>query len=225
MDMLSFKQWLRCSVIWDVARAFKLSRTRVQWRKENLHNETVPMNNFNIDLVSVGKGTYGELNIVTFGDNTKLHIGNYVSISRDVVFFLDAEHYTNHISTYPFKVKCLEENSEAFSKGDIFVGDDCWIGYGSRIMSGVHIGKGAIIATGSVVTKDVPDYSIVGGAPARIIKYRLSEENINKIRGINYDTLDAETVKNNIDILYADLDAISKEEIEGAFGINRANRP
>ena len=54
----------------------------------------------------------------------------------------------------------------------VIVGDDVWIGYGAIIMSGVHIGKGAIIAAGSVVTKDVEAYAIVGGNPAKLLKYR-----------------------------------------------------
>ena len=58
----------------------------------------------------------------------------------------------------------LGENSEAMSKGDITVDNDVWIGYGATIMSGVHIGQGAIVAAGAVVTKDVPPYAIVGGS-------------------------------------------------------------
>ena len=64
------------------------------------------------------------------------------------------------------------QSTEAFGKGDIIVEDDVWIGYGAVIMSGVTIKQGAVIAAGSVVVKDVPAYSIVGGAPAKIIKYR-----------------------------------------------------
>lgn len=211
--MMSFREWIQCSIIWDLARVIKLSRTKKKWRKRNKHNETMPVNNFDVNLVEVGKATYGDLNVITFGNSTRLHIGNYVSISRDVSFFLDAEHYTNHISTYPFKVKCLKENSEAFSKGDIFIDDDCWIGYGSKIMSGVRVGKGAIVAAGSVVTKDVPAYSIVGGIPAKVIRYRFGEKIRNDIGKIDYRLFDNEYIQNHIDILYKDVTLINENEI------------
>ena len=71
-------------------------------------------------------------------------IGNYVSIAENVYFLLDVEHYIDHISTYPFRVKLLQEcKSESFAKGNIVVEDDVWIGFGAVIMSGVTIGKGA----------------------------------------------------------------------------------
>lgn len=54
----------------------------------------------------------------------------------------------------------------------VVIGDDVWIGARSIILKGVHIGKGAVIAAGAVVTKDVPEYAIVGGVPAKVIKYR-----------------------------------------------------
>jgi carbonic anhydrase/acetyltransferase-like protein (isoleucine patch superfamily) len=58
------------------------------------------------------------------------------------------------------------------SKGDIIIGDDVWIGCGSQVLAGVRIGTGAVIAAGSLVNKDVPDYAVVAGVPARVIKYR-----------------------------------------------------
>lgn len=69
---------------------------------------------------------------------------------------LSADHPTDLLSTYPYKVKLLNQPLEGVSKGDIVVGDDVWFGFRSTIMSGVHIGQGAIIAAGAVVTKDVP---------------------------------------------------------------------
>ena len=71
---------------------------------------------------------------------------------------------------------CLFDGiDEATSKGDIIVQDDVWIGYGATILSGLTIGQGAVIAAGSVVTKDVTPYSVVAGVPARVIKYHFGE--------------------------------------------------
>ena len=78
---------------------------------------------FHRELVSVGKMTYGELNIVTFNNNTKLKIGSYCSIAQHVTFMLDVEHRIDTIATYPFKAKSLYLGDEAFSKGDIVIGD------------------------------------------------------------------------------------------------------
>ena len=161
-------------------RFIKLTLTnylfRKKWRKHNQHNATVPVNIFRFEKVSVGKKTYGALNVTDFSPaNTMLKIGNYCSISPGVQFLLGGEHQINSISTFPFKVKCFGFEYEAGSKGDIIVGDDVWIGTNAIICSGVNIGQGAIVAAGSVVTKSVEPYAIVGGNPAKLIRYRFEE--------------------------------------------------
>ncbi len=175
---------------------------QMKWKKYNSHNQTIPARLFFSQVVSVGKGTYGGLNILTYNKNTRLFIGHYCSIAPNVTFILSADHYLNNISTYPFLVKTLGHDFEGVAKGDIIVGDDVWIGYGATIMSGVHIGQGAVVAAGAVVTKDVPSYAIVGGVPAKVIKYRFSPEIIEKLMKIDYSKLDKETVEKNIDKLY-----------------------
>ena len=200
---LSISEWLHYSLIKDLGSRIKLNAFKRAWRRQNQHNGTFPMNRFPIECVTVGNESYGELSVVTFADKTRLKIGHYVSISQEVKFMLDVEHYIDHISTFPFKVKVLKECPyEAFSKGDIIVDDDVWIGYGSIIMSGVHIGQGAIVAAGAVVTKDVPPYAIVGGVPASVIKYRFDEEIIKELSKIDYSKLDKQTIQNNISMLY-----------------------
>ena len=72
------------------------------------------------------------------------------------------------------------------NKGDIVIGNDVWIGYEAVIMTGVHIGNGAIIAARAVVTKDVPPYTIVGGVPARPIRKRFDEEVIRKLETLQW---------------------------------------
>ena len=153
------------------------------------------------------------MNVISFSKKSRLFIGNYVSIAQNVTFLLDVEHYTKHLSTYPFRVKILEtEKTESFSKGDIIVEDDVWIGYGVILLSGIHIGKGAIIAAGSIVTKDVEPYSIVAGVPAKLKKMRFDKAVENSIRNVKYELLDYNTIKNNIDILYMDIE--NEEKIE-----------
>lgn len=118
-----------------------------------------------------------------FNDD-KLIIGKFCMIAADVTFIMNgSNHLTDSISTYPFSVfgkswaKAMD--GKAFpQKGNIEVGNDVWIGYGVTIMPGVKIGDGAIVATKSVVIKDVAPYAIVGGNPAKEIKKRYSDEEI-----------------------------------------------
>ncbi len=188
----------------------KLNRFKRIWRRKNKDNGTVPMSFFHQELVSVGKMSYGELNIVTFNNNTKLKIGSYCSIAQHVTFMLDVEHQINTIATYPFKAKSLNLGDEAFSKGDIVVDDDVWIGYGATILSGVHVGQGAVIAAGAVVTKDVPPYAVVGGVPAKVIKYRFSEELIKELLKVDFSKLTDDMIKEHIDDLYTELTDIKR---------------
>ena len=123
------------------------------------------------DRLELGKASYGELSVVSFNLKSKLIIGNYCSVAQKVTFLLDVDHPMNQFSTYPFRVKFLNTHQfEAISKGDIFVGDDVWIGYGATILSGVNIGQGAVIAAGALVTHNVPPHEIWGGCPAKCIR-------------------------------------------------------
>lgn len=185
-------------IIWKIKKKI----FQHKWRKSNPHNYTEAVNCFDMDKVSVGKYTYGGLEVLNSGTNSKLIIGNFCSIASNVFFCLGGEHSIDTISSYPFKVKVMGEEYEAISKGDIEVGDDVWIGHGAQLMSGIRIGQGAVIAAGAVVTKDVPAYAIVGGVPAKVIRYRFDEEIIQKMLEIDYSKLDEDMIRDNIDILY-----------------------
>ena len=94
----------------------------------------------------------------------KLIVGNYVSIASDSLFLLGTNHQTDTITTYPLHSKLIGRTPmDALSRGPIVVEDEAWIGSNAIVMSGVSIGKGAIVAAGAIVTKDVPPYAIVGG--------------------------------------------------------------
>lgn len=178
-----------------------------QWRETNSHNDTFlnyPL--YCAECVSVGRGTYGPINVEMSRKDYRLRIGNYCSIANGVTFVLSSEHPTNHISTYPFKVKVIQdENPEAVSKGDIIVEDDVWIGFGATVLSSVRIGQGAVVAAGAVVTKDVPPYAIVGGVPAKVIKYRFTPELIEELLQVDFSQLDDTAIKDNINALYEEL--------------------
>lgn len=166
---------------------------------------------FEINTVSVGKETYGLLNIISHNEVNRLEIGNYCSIAPNVVFVLSGEHATDYISTFPFKTHTLKSQKyEAESHGNIIVDDDVWIGTGAIIMSGVHIHQGAVIAAGAVVTKDVQPYEIVGGIPAKTLRKRFEQDIINELLNVDYSALDKQQIKEHIDDLYVPLTSVEQ---------------
>lgn len=187
----------------DKVKRYFLKR---QWRKQNPHNTTSAVNIFSMKCVQVGNGTYGGLDILNFGETARLYIGNYCSIAPGVKIILDADHSIKNISTFPFKVKCTHTATlEGESKGDIRIEDDVWIGCNAIILSGVTIGQGAVIAAGAVVSKDVPPYSIVGGVPAHVVKYRFEEELREELLKIDFSKLSQDMIEKNIERLYKPL--------------------
>ena len=102
--------------------------------------------------------SYGLLNILSYSpSNERLQIGNYVSIAPNVLFILGGNHQINTITNFPLYSLLISPNPiDSESKGLIVIEDEVWIGANATILSGVRIAKGAIIAAGSVVTKDVP---------------------------------------------------------------------
>ncbi len=175
---------------------FRLFCFKRQWRKVNQHNHVVAKNIFPIKCIQCGKETYGDLNVLCYGVDRKLIIGDFCSIGPEVLFIVSAEHHTDHIFTFPLKQRLLKTvTTEAFGKGDIFVGNDVWIGARATILSGVTVGQGAIIAAGSMVTEDVPPYAIVGGNPARIIKMRFSDEIINELKLVEFSEINITLIR------------------------------
>ncbi len=128
-------------------------------------------------------------------------IGNYCSISHDVICGL-GNHPLNNFSTSPLfykinnplKIKVVNKNSDYQEYKPIEIGNDVWIGARVVVMDGVKIGHGAVIATGAVVTKDVPAFAIVGGVPAKLIRYRLSSEEQEKMTESRWWEKDAHEV-------------------------------
>lgn len=188
-----------------IKEKIKLIRARKEWRKLNCHNHTTIAFQLDTKKVVVGKATYGELIVYNNGTDSKVSIGNYCSIGPEVMFLVGSDHNTNHISTYPFKAMMIDGRPEAISKGDIVVGDDVWIGARSIVLSGVTIGQGAVIAAGAVVSTDVPPYAIVGGVPAKVIKYRFEPNMIDMLMRIDFSVLEKENIEHNLDELYVDL--------------------
>jgi acetyltransferase-like isoleucine patch superfamily enzyme len=195
-----------------IVRFFERRSLENQWRKNNRHNETKMGDRFfPLHVVKVGKGTYGTITVQSLyvTPDEKLTIGNYVSIAPDVTFFLGVNHQINTATTYPFYSKLIQRSPvDAIGNGPIVIEDEVWIGTGSRIMSGVTVGKGAIIAAGSIVTKDVAPYAIVGGSPAKLIRYRFHSDIIGILKPICFANFSDEWIKKNIKIIYKKIETV-----------------
>ncbi len=187
------------------------------FRINNKHNSVSMVGVYDKKCVSVGKYSYGGINCLSFNSEYKLKIGNFVSIAPGTTFVLSADHNINCLSTFPFKAKILKMGNEGVSKGDIVIEDDVWIGQNAIVLSGVHVGQGAVIAAGTVVSKDVPPYSVVAGVPAKIIKYRFKKEIIDYLISLDYSRLNGKIIQKNIDKLYTPLEGKSVSEIQKLF--------
>lgn len=131
------------------------------------------------------------------GELPTIKIGKYCSIATNCSFIL-SNHLSNRFTTSPINKSIFPHgkgNTSSYSKDDIVICNDVWIGANCSIIDGITIGNGAIIAAGSVVTKSVEPYSIVGGNPAKHIKYRLPEDIIKRIEATNFWELPIEKIK------------------------------
>ena len=153
----------------------------------------------------IGPFSYGEMIVFRYGDSdANLEIGNYCSFAADVKIFLGGEHRTDWVSTYPFNALHPEFShieGHPRSKGDVRIGNDVWLGRGAVVLSGVTIGDGAAVGAYSVVTKDVPDYAIVGGNPAKLLKMRFPPEVVERLRAIQWWNWSPERVKRAVPYL------------------------
>jgi len=118
----------------------------------------------------------------------RLIIGRFCAIAAGVRFLMPgANHAELGPSTYPFGIfgppwdTTMDLVMSAPSRGDTVVGHDVWLGYSALVLPGVTIGHGAVVAAGSVVARDVPPYAIVAGNPARVVRSRFAEEDVERL--------------------------------------------
>lgn len=151
---------------------------------------------------SVGEYTY----IAPRSEIIHAKIGKYCSIAADTCIGL-ALHPLNFISTSPIFFSPANATGHSWVEGEneffeefkeTVIGNDVWIGARAMVLGGVHVGDGAVVAAGAVVTKDVPPYSIVGGVPAKVIKYRFQEDKIRWLLDLKWWDKSPEYLKKNI---------------------------
>lgn len=168
--------------------------------------------------IIVGDYTYYDdfEDVHNFEKNVKYHfdfvgdqliIGKFCMIASDVTFIMNgANHLSDAITSYPFAIFggdwAHAMNGKSYpSKGNTIIGNDVWIGHKATIMPGVKVGDGAIIATNATVTKDVAPYSIVGGNPAKEIKKRFTQHEIDQFLALKWWDWDIEKITDNVQLL------------------------
>lgn len=137
-------------------------------------------------------------------------IGSFCSISDNIQIISETHPTRDYLSTSPVFYSTNNVCGKSFAKNQSFqerirvdkhyrvvIGNDVWVGINSIIIGGVTIGDGAIIAAGSVVTKDVPPFAVVGGVPAKIIRYRFTPEDIQKVQEMQWWDWDDLKIENN----------------------------
>ena len=174
-------------------------------------------------MIEIGRYSYdvNSLKIKSWGEDFYLRIGHFCSIGGNVSLYLGGNHNTKWITTFPFGhisrdiFDIFDGNGHPNTdKNFIVIENDVWIGGDSSIYRGVTIGNGAVIAANSHVVHDVEPYSIVGGNPAKLLKYRFTEDIIEKLLKIRWWDLGDETINKLTPFLCSENFDMFFEEVE-----------
>lgn len=197
-----------------VGRALRrLTRKRVK---------TTPSLQEQFPQYEIGRHTYGLLGVRDDGGGSTLSIGAFSSIAEGVTVFTGGEHRPDWVTTYPFNVlwrSARHHTGHPRSKGDVRIGNDVWLGAECLVLSGVTIGDGAVVGARAVVRHDVPPYAVVVGSPARVVKKRFDDAQIEALLRIEWWNWPDSQIERAMPYLLApDIDTFIQRATAGEFG-------
>ena len=187
----------------------------------DIENNKIPFSIMCIDLDSyiVGAKLETSLNFHVTDGVHNLQIGKYSSLAEDILFLIDVDKDYKQVfmgAVGAFQGQDFDVKIHRKRKGQVIIQNDCWIANGVTIMGGVTVHNGAIIAAASVVTKDVPPYAIVGGNPAKVIKYRFDEQQIQHLQRIAWWDWSQDKIKKNAELFHSDVSGFISKHIQEA---------
>jgi acetyltransferase-like isoleucine patch superfamily enzyme len=204
-----------------LGRPFDAMWSRFGERRARLVRDVVEQALYSSERLTMGRCSYGEPLVATFpGDTARVRIGSFCSIGPDVILMDGGDHRTDWISTFPFRAR-LElpgayEDEHPISRGDVEIGNDVWIGRGARVRSGVKIGDGAVVGAYAVVTRDVRPYAVVVGVPAREVRRRFTDEQVQALRRIAWWEWPMDAIVGRVASLCSDdVEAFIREHLPG----------
>ena len=139
-------------------------------------------------------------------EGQKLVIGSYTSIAGGVKIIMAGGHFTNYISTYPFREMLSKQTISTQRYGDILIGNDVWIGEDATLIGGCQIGDGAIVGAKSLVTskQSLDSYGIYGGVPAKLLRYRFPEKTRKELQELKWWNLPDKIIKEHSELFYSE---------------------
>ena len=161
----------------------------------------------------LGEYSYGDSPVYygEWGRTGTITTGKFCSIGGNLRFMINGNHRIDGFTSYPLHILGLNTPTLPWGKSIPTIGNDVWISMNVTIYSGVDIGDGAVIAGNAVVTKSVPPYAVVGGNPARILKYRFTPDIIEKLLKYKWWNFPIDAIKMRLAPLYTDINATVNE--------------
>lgn len=188
---------LKSKIIYFIQKKLGIIQEKQFFTKDNFTNKKFV----------IGEYTYGCPEVLFENNEANLFVGKFCSFAVNVKIFLGGNHRIDWVTTYPFNVL---ENEFPFAsqiqghpatKGDVIIGNDVWIGNGVTILSGVTISDGAVVAAGSVVSKDIGPYEVWGGNPAKCLKKRFEQKEIDFLLKLKWWDKEPDFIQENIELL------------------------
>ena len=159
------------------------------------------------DRVQVGRFTYfhESVRFLTWVSGEKIVVGDFCSVADGAMICVGGNHRTELVSTFPFDNILLHKPNPTRTyktTRDTLIGNDVWIAARACVLGGAHIGDGAVVSTGAVVSGDVPPYAIMAGNPAQVVRYRFSKTTVERLQRLKWWDWPNDKIRANVEWFY-----------------------